>query len=173
MYFFTADWHLFHYNILHYDGRPFSSTEEMHKCFISNHNEVVKPNDRVIFVGDFSFASRGRTEEIIKQLNGNHTFLKGDHDSWLGNRGRYVWEGTIEGHYMFIMHWQMYVWPRSHYNSWNLFAHSHGRSKPLGKQIDVGIMNNNYYPFSFEQIFNIMTCNRGDNTNLVQNYKHI
>ena len=174
MLFFCADHHFFHFNIIHYDARPFSNTEQMHEKIIANHNEVVGRDDRVIFVGDFSFANRKRTEEVIAQMNGQKTFLRGDHDSWLGKKNKdWAWEGKIQGNYVFAMHWQMAVWPRSHYNSWNLFAHSHGRAKIRGKQIDVGIMNNNYYPFSEDQIFDIMLW-RADNPNLIrENYEHI
>lgn len=68
----------------------------------------------------------------------------------------------------------MLVWPRSHYNSWQLFGHSHGglshtNSDNLihGKQMDVGVDTNNFYPYSFEQIQKIME-KRPDNFNLVR-----
>jgi calcineurin-like phosphoesterase family protein len=61
----------------------------------------------------------------------------------------------------------MRVWPRSHYNSWQLYGHSHGRLEPVGKQWDVGVDNNNFYPVSFDQLVEIMK-NRPDNFNLVK-----
>jgi calcineurin-like phosphoesterase family protein len=60
----------------------------------------------------------------------------------------------------------MRTWHRSHYNSWQLYGHSHGTLEPIGKQWDIGIDNNNYYPLSFEDIEMIMN-RRPDNPNLV------
>lgn len=50
----------------------------------------------------------------------------------------------------------MRVWPRSHYNSWLLFGHSHGRLTPECKQHDIGVDNNSFYPVSFDVIKTIM-----------------
>jgi calcineurin-like phosphoesterase family protein len=58
----------------------------------------------------------------------------------------------------------MAAWPRSHYNSWQLFGHSHGKRWTQGKQHDVGVDNNNYYPVSFDRIVEIMK-ERPDNPN--------
>jgi calcineurin-like phosphoesterase family protein len=60
----------------------------------------------------------------------------------------------------------MRVWPRSHYNSWQLFGHSHGKLEPKGKQHDIGVDNNKYSPVSFPEIRNIM-ASQPDNFNLV------
>jgi calcineurin-like phosphoesterase family protein len=40
----------------------------------------------------------------------------------------------------------MRVWPRSHHNSWQLYGHSHGKLLPIGKQWDIGVDNNDFYP---------------------------
>ena len=47
-----------------------------------------------------------------------------------------------------VCHYAMRVWPRSHYNSWMLYGHSHGKLAPQRKQWDIGIDNNNFYPIS-------------------------
>ena len=60
----------------------------------------------------------------------------------------------------------MRVWPRSHYNSWMLYGHSHGMLDPIGKQHDVGVDNNEFYPVSLEQIREIM-MGRPDNPNFI------
>ena len=46
----------------------------------------------------------------------------------------------------------MRVWNKSHYGSWELYGHSHGTLEPIGKQLDVGVDTNNFYPYSFEDI---------------------
>jgi calcineurin-like phosphoesterase family protein len=53
-------------------------------------------------------------------------------------------------------------------NSWQLYGHSHGKLAPIGKQWDIGVDNNNFYPVSFNKICEIMV-DRPDNPNFVKN----
>ena len=72
-----------------------------------------------------------------------------------------------KGHPLTVCHYCMLTWQASHYNSWQLFGHSHGRlQKDLGKQYDIGVDNNNFYPISYDQVKEIMK-NRPDNFNCV------
>lgn len=162
-YFFTADQHFGHRNIIEYCNRPFDSLEEMDKELIARHNSVVSPKDRVVHAGDFCLKSKYATESYIKQLNGQHTFLKGSHDNWLGKYWPLqIWEKKIEGQYITVCHFAMRRWPKSHYGTWHLYGHSHGELPPEGKSWDVGVDNNDFYPVSFEQICEIM-ASRPDN----------
>ena len=129
----------------------------MKETLISNHNSVVGVNDTTIHAGDFSFLNLEKTQEIIKQLNGNHVFLRGDHDKWMGNKQyQDMWKKRIEGISIIVSHYSMRVWWLSHYGSWNLYGHSHGCLEPVGKQHDIGVDNNNYFPISFDQLKDIM-----------------
>jgi calcineurin-like phosphoesterase family protein len=74
----------------------------------------------------------------------------------------------IEEVYVVACHYAMKVWPRSHYNSWQLFDHSHGTLEPIGKQWDVGVDDNNLSPVSFEELRAVMRT-RPDNADLVRN----
>ena len=157
MYFFTADQHFYHRNIIEYCNRPFKDIKEMSKRIISNYNEVVSKNDIVIHAGDFAFINNKiKIQKIINQLNGNKIFLKGCHDKWLPNINPHIWRKTIEKQPIVVCHYNMRTWPRSHYGSWQLFAHSHGTLDPVGKQHDIGVDNNNFYPVSFDEIIEIM-----------------
>lgn len=51
----------------------------------------------------------------------------------------------------------MRTWERSYHGSWQVFGHSHGRLEPIGKQWDVGVDNNNFYPVSFDKLSSIMS----------------
>ena len=169
-YFFTADEHYGHKNIIKYCNRPFSSAEEMDDLLIENHNSVVSENDITIHAGDFSI--RTNKDEVyqryIEKLNGRHIFLRGSHDKWLPrHHDLSIFEKNIEGQHIVICHYALRVWSRSHYNSWQLYGHSHGKLAPQGKQWDVGVDNNNYFPVSFDQIQEIMS-DRPDNFNLVK-----
>jgi len=164
MIFFTSDEHFGHANIIKYCNRPFKSVEEMDEELIRRHNLVVSNQDVVIHVGDFT--TRYEPSIYVCKLNGHPVFLKGSHDKWLHDTPT-IWEGTIDGQYIVACHYAMRVWPRSHYNSWQLYGHSHGKLEPIGKQWDVGVDNNNFTPVSFEQLKVIMS-NRPDNFNLVR-----
>lgn len=152
-YFFTADEHYCHENIIKFCNRPFVSVEEMNQELINRNNEVVRDDDFVIHAGDFCWKSHYDTVKSIQsQLKGNHIFLKGSHDKWMAHNYHEIWEQNIEGQYVVVCHYQMKAWPRSHYGSWQLYGHSHGRSVPLLNQYDVGVDNNNFYPISMETL---------------------
>ena len=86
---FTSDFHLNHFNIIKYTGRPFKTLEEMNETIIKRFNERVGEEDMVFFLGDFCFKSgsgRGEGEpdkaiEFRKQLKcKNIIFIVGNHD---------------------------------------------------------------------------------------------
>lgn len=168
MLFFTADQHYGHRNIIKHCDRPFISVEEMDRELIRRHNEVVGKNDTVIHAGDFTLASKDKAGVYILALNGKHRFLLGSHDRWLNGKAPTMRVEKIEGQKIVICHYAMLVWPFSHYNSWHLFGHSHGKlnDKIEGKAHDIGVDNNDFYPVSLDQIRVIMES-RPDNFNLV------
>ena len=172
MYWFTADEHYGHKNIIKYCDRPFHTIKEMDDVIISNFNSVVGKNDTTIHAGDFCWCNNIKdASEYIKRLHGNHVFIKGSHDHWMPNSAKYIWRKTIEGQFIMVCHYAMRTWERSHYNSWQLFGHSHGRLEPVGKQHDIGVDNNDFEPVSFEELRLIMDNCREDNPNLVKEKK--
>jgi len=46
----------------------------------------------------------------------------------------------------------MYRWDRSHYGSWHVFGHCHGKLKLDLRAMDVGVDCNNYTPVSLEEV---------------------
>jgi calcineurin-like phosphoesterase family protein len=181
MYFFTADEHYGHggrtghEGIIKHCNRPFEDVKVMDETIIENSNSVVKKGDVVIHGGDFCWFRKYYVKDsndcvaaYANRLNGTHIFLKGSHDHWMPrNKSIQIWEKMIEGQYVVVCHYAMTTWARSHYNSWQLYGHSHGRLEPVGKQWDVGVDNNNFFPVSFEQIKEIMK-ERPDNPNLIK-----
>jgi len=165
MYFFTADEYYGHSDIIQTCRRPFKSVEEMDKELISNHNTLVKYGDTVIHGGD---CCRLRTfaevnERYISKLNGNHIFVRGDHDLCLGND---IHEMKRGGQLIIICHYAMRVWQGSHQNSWQLYGHSYGRLEPVGKQYDIGVDSNYYFPVSIKDLRAIM-AQRPDNPDYI------
>jgi calcineurin-like phosphoesterase family protein len=165
MMFFIADMHLGHFNILKYCNRPFASIEEMDQTLIDNWNNKISNNDIVYHIGDFCFRN---PEYYLTQLNGKKHIILGDHDKQIQNNSKklaiihreMILKFSIklndENVSINLCHWCMRVWPKSHYNSWLLFGHSHGRLYPRGKSWDVGVDNNSFSPLSLEDISKIM-----------------
>lgn len=85
--FVVSDHHFGHEAIIKYCNRPFSSVEEMNEIIIQRHNEVVRPQDQVLFLGDVGIGSDLRTLECVSRMNGKKHLIPGNHDSvWPGHR---------------------------------------------------------------------------------------
>ena len=160
MKYFTADTHFNHTNMIEYCNRPFKDVNEMNNILIQNWNNKVSKGDVVYHLGDFGFSN---VEPILKQLNGTKILIEGSHD---GNNIKKYYKyfakvsPLIEIHEqnqtIILCHYCMRVWAKSHYNSWHLYGHSHGRLEPIGKSWDVGVDNNNFYPVSFDELKDII-----------------
>ena len=169
-YFFTADEHYGHKNVIKYCNRPYANITEMDAALIANHNAVVGPDDIVYHLGDFTLRHNAEKiyHEYIAKLLGTNFFIKGSHDYWLkGKSPTWMIEKTFNGQFIVMCHYAMRVWARSHYNTWQLYGHSHGNLSPVGKQWDVGVDNNNYAPVSLTRLKGIMDL-QPDNFNLVE-----
>jgi calcineurin-like phosphoesterase family protein len=82
---YVSDHHLAHWNILQYGKRPFASLTEMHDKLLTLHNERVKPNHHVSFLGDVTLKRGGRLDrewfvKEIRRYNGHKRLYLGNHD---------------------------------------------------------------------------------------------
>jgi calcineurin-like phosphoesterase family protein len=82
---YISDHHLGHYNILKYGERPFKTLPEMHDALVQFHNELVKPQDHVSFLGDLTMKRGGRLDKEwiaaeIRRYNGHKRLYLGNHD---------------------------------------------------------------------------------------------
>lgn len=80
MIYFTSDEHLNHKNILALANRPFLSKEEMNETIINNFNILVKDTDSCIHLGDICMGKVDESLKMVKQLNGSHFLIVGNHD---------------------------------------------------------------------------------------------
>jgi len=83
-YWFTADLHFGHENIIKYCRRPFINLDSMDCRLIDNWNSRVKQDDYIFHLGDFCYKNSHKFSDYVRLLNGNIIFLKGNHD---GNNG--------------------------------------------------------------------------------------
>jgi calcineurin-like phosphoesterase family protein len=91
-------------------------------------------------------------------MNGEKVLIVGNHDEELRDKFtgfREIWDSKqimIGKQKFYLNHYAARVWPASHYGSINLYGHSHGNLPAVGKQMDVGVDTNNYFPYSIDQI---------------------
>jgi calcineurin-like phosphoesterase family protein len=166
---FTSDEHYSHANMLKeaYGGRPFANVEDMNEELISRHNKIVGLSDTTVHLGDFTLRKDRRWVEnaLIKRLNGSHVFIMGSHDYWLDkpfievDTGpvRDIWQKEFDLDdsgkvYIVACHYSMRSWSRSRHGAFQIYGHSHGTLAPVGKQLDVGVDTNDFYPYSLSDL---------------------
>ena len=156
--FFTSDTHFGHGNILKFCSRPFVSAAEMDEVLIQNWNSLVKKDDVVYLLGDFSF---GDIKKYTDRLNGNINLILGNHDKKSQCVGNFcsvhdTLRAKIAGKYLWLSHYAHMTWPSSCYNSEHVFGHSHGRLVGVGKSFDVGTDTHGYKPYHYDEVCDIM-----------------
>jgi calcineurin-like phosphoesterase family protein len=178
--YFTSDFHLFHKNVIRFDNRPFDNVDKMHIAIEEGWNEVVQPQDIVIYLGDLSFARREEkqtVEDILNRLNGTIHFVLGNHDKYFDikqmPRFKTVQDylevrikhfddktGKVVETLFCCMHYPIYSWNKSHHGSFMIHGHCHGNLHhgedasfyDNRKVIDVGCMLHDYKPISYLDI---------------------
>lgn len=182
---FTSDPHYGHRNIIKYSHRPFLFDKQkgfvdqnldvnaMDEALIQNHNSVVKPQDRVYFLGDFAFyKDQRKTIDVLRRLNGSKVLVCGNHDEYLSDDVLAMFSSVHDyleinvpdkdnsrgKQKIVLLHYSMNVWNKSHHSSWHLFGHSHGSlaDNPNSLSFDVGVDSHNYTPISYDQVKMIM-----------------
>ncbi len=166
--FFTADYHLGHFNIIKYCGRPFKTLEEMNETIIRNHNERVKEGDEIYYIGDFCFKNSlggkpgegtpNKASEYLKRLNGRFIFIKGNHDR--NNSLKIITESAsinYGGKRVYLVHNPDFV--STDYDI-NFVGHIHQhwkfkrirRGERITDCINVGVDVNDFKPKTFEEL---------------------
>ena len=175
-YYFTSDTHYGHANVIKYSNRPFAHVDEMNEAMIAAWNRVVKPDDVVWHLGDFSFMTPEKTEAILMRLNGRKNLVFGNHDKGLRKDKRILGQyferavekaflkipckgaGKDDHQYIVLNHFPELTWDKGHHGSWMLHGHCHGSvTHPWGGKIqDVGVDAVGCEPISFERLVTMM-----------------
>ena len=155
--FFTADTHFGDHRTINIQRRPFASVLEMDEALVANWNGVVGPDDEVWHLGDVA----RRPDDIaglLDRLNGRKHLLRGNNDpdavlaapGW-ASTGDYA-EIELEGRRLVMCHYPFRSWNGQHRGAINLHGHSHGRLKPMPRQVDVGVDARAFAPVTLEQL---------------------
>jgi len=167
--FFTADLHIGHKGVIKLCNRPFSDINDMHETLIKNWNAIVPEDGHTFLIGDTGFKGNpARLRQLLDRLNGKIYLILGNHEKDATSevcRSRFEWIEKYESIYVdngngdlqniFLCHYSMDVWNKSHAgNVWNLYGHSHGNlpENPNSFKFDVGVDCWNYEPVSFARV---------------------
>lgn len=151
--FVTADLHLDHKNIIKYCNRPFTDVNKMNRILVNNWNNIISPKDTVYFLGDLSF----HTEYWIPKLNGDITFIKGNHDKFHETKFYNNYVLKYGGIYFYLTHRPEHI-PRD-WNGWAIYGHVHNnypKECPFferkNKRFNVSTEMTNYKPVNMDYI---------------------
>ena len=174
MRYFISDTHFCHDEIISLQNRPFRNTSEMDKYMIEQWKKTVRPEDEVIFGGDFACASPDIARSICDMLPGRKILVKGNHDrsektmlaigfsevhSYLELRTGY---GPI-----LVVHKPKRVTAKleraarnGHYN-YILYGHTHSHLIPKSRWINMSVEQNAYTPQTLDNLIEAHTLERG------------
>ena len=154
--FYTADTHFSHALMLSPTAcnRPFADVRDMDESLVRAWNSVVKPDDVVYHLGDFSMGLHDgdRVRSIFARLMGRKVLILGNHDYQRQNRIHPViaslgWdqpptqqlEITDEGERVFLCHYPCRTWPGFLKGAWHFYGHAHGEMPHFHRSRDVGV----------------------------------
>lgn len=181
MIWFTSDQHFGHTNIIEYANRPFRTVEEMDREMTERWNSLVKTDDVVYQLGDFTLSGYRGFEHYIEQLNGIIYFIPGGQDDrWISQYKKMepsdkfyilppIFLTKVKEVELVLCHYPLLSWERSHHGTIHLHGHTHGsigcmgRSEGMsalppgerrGNRIDVGVECNGFYPVNVFDVIN-------------------
>ena len=177
MLFFTSDQHFGHDNIRKYCNRDFPNISDMDETLIDAWNKVVKADDLVYHLGDFTLGGRSDAEKYFRRSNGYIHILEypWHHDKrWL--TGQLFYSAQHEVAYeqpivvleheadrpIILCHYAFEIWDRKHYGSLHFHGHSHGMLPRISNRLDIGVDNafqlmGEYRPFSIKEALEVIT----------------
>lgn len=174
-YWFSADWHLGHKNVLKLSNRPFGSIEQHDEHIINRCNELVNNEDTLIYCGDLAWnQSYNNYKSIFQRINcRNIYFVLGNHD----NKNALIRcqkEGliisvienkifNIGDKHIFVSHFPMREWCGFHQDYYHIYGHAHGNIADYCKSTDCGVDCWEYEPVSIDEILKYIDENCTEN----------
>lgn len=144
--FFTADTHFGHSGARTLYRRPFATTAEMDAAMEARWNATVGLDDTVWHLGDFALRIAPEAAgALLARLHGRKHLVTGNNDppamtalpGWASVQA-YA-EVVEDGTRLVLCHYAFRTWNGMAKGAVNLHGHSHGRLKPLPRQVDVGV----------------------------------
>lgn len=160
---FCSDHHFGHRNVINFCNRPYSSVEEMDDDLIYRHNNLVKKEDAVYFLGDFSWnQSYEKYKNLFSRMNGRKFYIIGNHDN-KQNLIRCQKNGllidvreskilNIGSDTIHLTHYPLLEWYNFHRNGKHFHGHTHCTLDDYCQSVDVGIDAWEYGPVEFSEL---------------------
>jgi len=165
---FISDLHFGHANIIVFTDekgdrmRPFFSVEEHDETIIRNHNDLVRPEDRVYVTGDVAM-DKAHIEKVGR-LNGRKVLIKGNHDIFtLADYTPYFEDiracKIYREHGLIVSHIPVHAAQLEH--RWKANAHGHNHSKlvtvanmrePDRRYINLCLEQTHFRPVSLDDV---------------------
>jgi calcineurin-like phosphoesterase family protein len=157
--FFTSDTHFGHAGALALYRRPFASVVAMDAALVERWNEAVAPEDEVWHLGDFAVRQPAeRVSHLLERLHGRKHLVVGNNDP-PSTTALKQWSSVqpyaellIDGRRIVLCHYAFRTWRDMGRGAVNLRGHSHGRLKPLPRQVDVGVDAWDFRPQTLERL---------------------
>lgn len=177
---YWSDPHFNHYNVINYSRRPFQTLEEMNRELIRRYNQIVRPSDTCLWVGDCFFGPAEAAAEIMSQLNGRKALVRGNHDGPASRMAKLGFDLVVDrmtlnlaGHLVRVSH-RPYagmksleprdtskttdqddtavIWQRNGSKELLIHGHTHSTRRREGMAIHVGVDAWDYAPATHEEI---------------------
>lgn len=171
MIYVTSDLHFGHDKEFIYGPRGFKSVQENDETIIEHWNSVVKPEDKVYILGDLMLNDNAHGIECLKQLNGEKSFIRGNHDTkarlklYMDEQGAdigYIGDACFldyKGYHFYMSHFPTITGNLDDkglkHMTLNLFGHTHQKEnfyEDRPYMYHVGVDSHDCYPVSLDQI---------------------
>lgn len=161
---FTTDPHLFHANILKFTDsntgkliRPgFANVTEMNECIRDRHNERVKTEDKVYWLGDVMFKVIPEHIAFLKTFHGKHRLIPGNHDPIKELAPFFqkvsIWRVFREEGIIPFTASHVPLDTSSVKGIFNVHGHIHQNESPSINHINICPEVSNYYPWHWDEL---------------------
>ncbi len=170
--YYTSDTHFGHVNILGFCRPMFKDVSEMNEKMILKWNEVVKPDDTIVHLGDFAMGPKVLHKGFLDRLNGYKILVRGNHDENDGKMRNLGFkevsvtrEETINGLKVYMRHvppravdpygdrfYKTEFTPEPPMHDIWLCGHVHEKFRRRGNIINVGVDVWDFKPVTFETL---------------------
>jgi len=151
--YFTSDTHFNHDKVFIYESRGYKNRYEHNDALVEKINEVVRPEDTLIHLGDFCLnITMPEYEQLLDRLNCQHIgYIWGNHNSCIRRKyeetlsdeyrhkdievyphtiGKITYLGyykeiVVNGHQIILHHYPHQIWNQMQKGAWQLSGHSH------------------------------------------------
>lgn len=176
--YFTSDLHFGHEPVIEYCQRPFIEVQDMNENLLANINKVVRKEDILYILGDFSFLPKDQNVKLVKSIICPVVLIRGNHDHSNRIKGcgfADVFDELdliIDSNVVTLSHYpyrgdhtviERYLDRRpKDVGQWLLHGHTHSKEKinRAERMIHVGVEAWQYRPIHEDDVFRMMNSDQ-------------